>query len=670
MRQRALGALGVDEDVGRIGALVDGGTAQLDEPDRLGLRNPRRRRGRAHATGTIVVRAGPEVAHVLGAMDPRFVIGAVCDGRARLRGAIGLTGVEPLIRLARFDAALEIGRIVDGRRQRRIEMRAPVAPVAERGIPVDADRIDGRVRPQRIEVKEHVARPVLRAVASVFRPVRSVSELCRWPHHRAHVRSNVAERGDGRIARGAVARRGEPAQFRADDQRIDARKRGELGVMQDEAAIGPFARSRIVRHAAADAEMRRSRGAEEGRELRRSGGGLVRRAGLAWRGMERDPPAPWIDGLLASAVRIGQSVAGGHIHQQEGIERHLVAARLQFGDRSQHSVVAWRAAEGRRALELAHHMRAAAVDTAGAPGNGRGELDPHFDAGAYLAFAAAQIVSEPRRDQHHCFAIRKVGRELIERDQQIRAVALGVHVLGGLLARPHRAQHRLGRVHKLARARDEADALDALIEARRLARRGTHDLERELRHGIAEALQRHVLEHDIGKPAIGRRVLCAFDGFDQRVGRLIFRACVQPPGEFGQVQRLAVGPDAPDARDLAFAQADREGERVAKVGDGRARPALAADIACFGALLEARGPDHLPGDAHAAEHRRDRGAFGRTLQMQVGQPRAFVVRRQPEQLLIDRAPEPGAAGAAERCANAAPHARQAAANRLADSGEN
>ncbi len=416
--------------------------------------------------------------------------------------------------------------------------------------------------------------------------------------------------------------------------------------------------------------MRRRRRAEERRHLRRCRRGLVGCAGPAGRGIERNAAAPGIGRLFGAATRIGQAIAGRHIHQQERIEPDPVAACFQFRDRLQHGVVARRAAKRGRAFELADEARAAAIDAARAPLEGHGELEADFYAGPDLTFAAAQIVAEPRHHQQHRLAIGKVRRQLVERYEQIGAIAFGVDVLRRLLAWPKRAQHRLGRVHELARAGDEAHTLDALFEARPIAGRGTDDLERKLRHRIAEALERHVLEDNVSQAAIGGRVVGALDGFNQRVERLILRAGMETPDELGQIERLTVGPDAADARDFAFTKPDSKGKRVAIGGDRRARPTLAADIARVGALLEARRPDHLAGDAHPPEHGGDRSPFGGALQMQIGKPRALPVRRQSEQLLIDRASEPGAAGAPERCADRADHAWQAGADGLADGGEN
>jgi hypothetical protein len=66
----------------------------------------------------------------------------------------------------------------------RIGMVEAVAPVGERHVVVDADEIDVGVRPERVEVEEHVAAAVARLVAEVFRPVGGVADLGARPEDR------------------------------------------------------------------------------------------------------------------------------------------------------------------------------------------------------------------------------------------------------------------------------------------------------------------------------------------------------------------------------------------------------------------------------------------------------------------------------------------------------
>ena len=59
----------------------------------------------------------------------------------------------------------------------RVGMLEPVPPVRQRHVVVDADEIDLRIGPERIEVEEHVAAAITSLVPEIFQPVRRVSDL-------------------------------------------------------------------------------------------------------------------------------------------------------------------------------------------------------------------------------------------------------------------------------------------------------------------------------------------------------------------------------------------------------------------------------------------------------------------------------------------------------------
>ena len=87
--------------------------------------------------------------------------------------------------------------------------------------------------------------------------------------------------------------------------------------------------------------------------------------------------------------------------------------------------------------------------------------------------------------------------------------------------------------------------------------------------------QRHALEDDVGDAAVGRRVAGAFLGLDQAVGELVVAAGVEAIGDGGEVELLAVGPDAAEPGDRAFGEGDGEVGEVA-VLDAGARLAACA----------------------------------------------------------------------------------------------
>ena len=80
-----------------------------------------------------------------------------------------------------------------------IEMVEPVAPVGERHVVGDADEIDRVVRPEPVQVEEDVARPVLRVVPEILRPVGGVAQLGAGPEDGPDIGGEVDELGDRRI---------------------------------------------------------------------------------------------------------------------------------------------------------------------------------------------------------------------------------------------------------------------------------------------------------------------------------------------------------------------------------------------------------------------------------------------------------------------------------------
>ncbi|SUZ33570.1 hypothetical protein ROE7235_03342 [Roseibaca ekhonensis] len=243
MRREALGRFRVEEHVGLVGPPVDGGTAQLGEPDRLRLRYPCGGRPAFHPARAVVVRVRPPGAQILVAEDPWLAGGAIRDGRPNLRGAIRRAGIEPVEAFAARDVRLQIGAVIDrGPALGPVEMLEPVAPVRQRHVVVDPDEIDLRIGPERVEVEEHVARAVARLVPEIFAPVRSIANRRAGPEDRADIGKQVAKGLHRRIGGCARADRRQPRHLGADQESIDpARRRAEMGVVQHHAPQTPVA---------------------------------------------------------------------------------------------------------------------------------------------------------------------------------------------------------------------------------------------------------------------------------------------------------------------------------------------------------------------------------------------------------------------------------------------
>ncbi|MNI03374.1 hypothetical protein D3C73_562750 [compost metagenome] len=581
-RQGVLAALRVLEQIGRIAPAIHRRAAELGQTDRLHLRNPGRRRRLAHAADALMVRVRPPALQILVAPDPGLAVGAVLDRRALLRLAIRRAGVEPVVSLAPRRLGGQIGRVRRPLERRRVQPAVARAPVAHRRIPVDADVIDVRVGPQRIEVKAHLPVPL---PAEILRPVCGVAQLHCRPRHGPALGRQGAELRHRRKAPGRIARPGQPAHLRADQQAVRPLLGRDLGIVQRQPPQAPAARR-----------------AEQGRDLGRRPRAV----------RPRDPPAPRI---------------AGAVHEDEGIERHLQPPRLQRPDRLAHAVVRRRAAIGRppgavRDLDLGDQVRVLALQPRHGPGQRLGRLVAPLHARPDAAMARPHVVAEPADHQADPLQPRRLGRQLVQRGLQVRLPRRQVHVLGRRLRQPLAPHHRLGRQAELPRAGDQAHALQPVFQLRLRSLRPPEHLERQLRRPVAPGVQRQILEHHIGRAAIGRRP--PLHRLDQRVRQLVLRPAMQPHGHARHVHRLAVGPDPADPVDRPLAQGHGEAQRIGVVD--RLLTALAARALLL-ALQEARGPDHLPDHPRPAEDAGHRRPLGRGLQLQPLQPRPDLPRR-------------------------------------------
>ena len=142
-------------------------------------------------------------------------------------------------------------------------------------------------------------------------------------------------------------------------------------------------------------------------------------------------------------------------------------------------------------------------------------------------------------------------------------------VLGLRLPRPGDRHDGRGLIAELRGAGDQRHRAHHLLQPPDRP----DDLERQLRNAVAIVRQRQPFEHDVSEPAIRRCVDSTFPRRDQVIDSLLFRAAMHANIEIGDVERLAISPDAADAPDLAFAQPDREVREVGVGRRGRGRPA-------------------------------------------------------------------------------------------------
>ncbi len=159
----------------------------------------------------------------------------IIDRCTHLRIARSLIRIIPVIRLPTRNLRCQIGRIIRRRIScQRIEMIAPVAPIPQRRIPVDADEIDIRTRPERIQRKQDIARSVPRHIGAILGPVCPIGNL-RARKDRLHLRRQRHQRLNERKRARRIPNPAEPDHLAADQERLHpARLGGQLSMMQDE----------------------------------------------------------------------------------------------------------------------------------------------------------------------------------------------------------------------------------------------------------------------------------------------------------------------------------------------------------------------------------------------------------------------------------------------------
>ncbi len=463
-RQAAFRGQRVREDVGRVRALVDRGTADLGQPDRLRSRDPGGRLRQFGAGHALAMGIAPPAGEILLPKDPGLADGAIRDRQALLRRPARCVGVVPVESLAGALATPQIGGVLLRTRLSRVEMARPVAPVADRRVPVDPDRVDLGRGPERIERKAHLL-PASQDMRAVLGPVRGVGETDGGTEHGPHLRGQRAERRHEWIdARGRAHPR-QPDHLRADDEGIHAAGRlRQPGVVQDVAAEAPFGRLGADDGAVLEREVGRKGRPGEGGDLRAGRSRAVGTAGLARRGHAGDAATPGIGCLPRRSIRVGQRVVRRHVHHDEGIERDLEAAPLQLGDQGQHGRVGGRAAIARTAAHQRHEPGLGAAQARHGPFRALRRLGLLVDPGGDGALAGPEIVAEPADDEVHALEVRAQRLQLVERGHD---VAVGLQLVGVLLRRGPEVADAVdaGRlVGELAGAGDQVHGPDLVLQ--------------------------------------------------------------------------------------------------------------------------------------------------------------------------------------------------------------
>lgn len=516
--------------------------------------------------------------------------------RAQPVDAVSVAGIVPVEPFPAGDVGRKVCRVVRRVPVRRVRVRIAVAPVAERHVVVDADRIDRQRSPKRIEVEQLVARGVGRLVARIFRPVGGVGEFRRAADHGAHICRQRHQRIDEREAVGCPAHRRQPAHLRADDEGVDpARRRRQLRVVQRHAPVVPA-------RAAAD----------EGRDLHGRRCRLVRRPDCTRRGVAGDSPAPGIGRLRRRPrIGIGQRIVLRHVHHDQRIERDLQPARLEIGDRRQHRCVRGRAAIGRPAIVLRDHLCARPRQTGDRPVGAVDRARRRLDARRDVAVAAAQIIAEPGDHQRHVLEVGTERSQFVDGERPVRDLGAHMRVLACRGARRDDAHPRAGVVSELGGAGDHRHRPDRWFEFAHHAA----EFHRDVGDAVAEPTERKPLEHEVAEPTIAGRLPRALHRLDQAVRQLAFGAAIEAHAQPRGLEQLPIGPDAAQPLHLALAQGHREtGDDIGLLGLGRSLRAggFRSDF------LEFCSPDDVTGEPAPAVEPRHRAALARSLQADIG----------------------------------------------------
>ncbi len=457
---------------------------------------------------------------------------------------------------------------------------------------------------------------------------------------------------EGKAVAGA-ADLGHASHLRADAVRLhSAGRHAKRRVMQDEARKTPLGRTGVFHGLPHDGKMIGPCGSEELRDLTGGGGCSIAGSGVAGRDVERDPTAPRQMGLLDPAIGIGQETALKLVHQDERVEHDVLARGLQRPDRLDHRSIGRRSAIYRFALDEGHRLGRATLDAGHGPRHVLAITLAFLDFRANSALTAAQIAPEPAYDQRRGTGVRQFLGQSIQRYLEVGLAGRRVDIGAPPASRAVGIVHRRGGERVFASPGYDGHGFDRAGQvglAARLFR--PHDFEGELRHAVAELLQRQVFQNDIGRAPIGGDRARAFDRLDRRVGKLIPGAVVDPHVQIPRRDLFPIGPDATHPRDFALAERERQADGIAELRRarlGRAWRALAAAARDRGRLAEVGRPDDLPAHAHPAVDLRDRLTLAG-----IGQPETVDTaslhraRTLPHEALIQDAAERGAYGAAQ-----------------------
>ena len=357
---------------------------------------------------------GPPIGHILDAIDPWLVMGAIGYRQPRPVVACGNIGIIPIMALTTAQSGPHGSIVASFARTIAIGCQhfgVFVAPIGQGHVVVDADGSDSRVRPQRIKIVEDITGAIARRVAGIFGPVRAVGDVGIRSKDRTTLPCKIHKSGYKGKTVLVIADTGQANQFARQQKAVNATgNNGQMSHVQDHVA-----KAVVRRRTSHDPAKRRKiicvHRTEEGGHLLPGKRGRVR-----FRRVCSHSSPPRMGCLLETAIGVGQTVSVRDVHHDEGIEHHPQTASAQLPDRGHHRIVGRRSAITGPAIRLRNKMRCAVMSgaTASLPRLCFGAAEPMGNARSQTTRANTQIIAEPWHHKRHRFQFRADGQQFVQ----------------------------------------------------------------------------------------------------------------------------------------------------------------------------------------------------------------------------------------------------------------
>ena len=288
----------------------------------------------------------------------------------------------------------------------RIQVIVAIAPVRQRHVVVDADEVDIRVGPKRVQMKEQLA--IARMMSEIFGPVRRIANLDTRAQDCPNIGRQPTQRLDGWVAVLGSPDAGHGNHLGPDQEGVGiSGNRAQMRVMQDETAIGPFLGADIDDAVTKAVKIVDLCLAKELRHFVDSSLGHVRSTRQARGNACGHAATPWHDRLFAIAIGIRQVVAGKLLHQNERIKDRLPSRRRQRPQSFDHGPVGGRPAIDGASFLARDLLRGRATNAACVPRHLVAIDFPELDLWLDRAMSDPQIAAKPGYDHGHRTHIRK-----------------------------------------------------------------------------------------------------------------------------------------------------------------------------------------------------------------------------------------------------------------------